>query len=193
MFWGHVLLSLTPLCGGLGPDHHPSQRTGGGGGTQTHRQEPAGGKVRGLGFQLAPYPTCCDLGSSLRLPGLGFLPPCQEGEEAPAEAHAARGSRAVTWPRSPQPRATAPELWGAQADRSRVTPSQAPHRRVLGWGPARGGPGAPRLLTRGPRRLGPGAGGGASAGVLLLCERRRLGFAKVNSVSSSSSRRLFLL
>lgn len=131
--------------------------------SQSHRS-PSSGNLRNTELDEPASWGCCDLGPSLRLSGLGFLPLRPEGEEAPSEAHAAAGSRAVTWPRSPQPRAAAPVLRGAQADRRRLAPSHAPHRGVLGWGPARGGPGAPRALTRGPRRLGPGAGGGASAG-----------------------------
>lgn len=177
MFCMYVL-SPTPPRGGPRRARHPSPRTGEG------VAQPGTG------------PTCCDLGPSLHLSELGFRTPRQEADEPPPPPSASPRCRSPTgcdWPKvTPAPGYT------AQA-RERTRRSVPAHPLpcappVLGWGPARGGPGAPRTADAGPTmRRGPGAGGGASAGVLLLCEGRRLGFAKVHSASSSSSRRLFLL
>lgn len=191
MFWMHTL-SLAPRRGGLDTDHHHSQPTGKG---SAHPARNVLARRSGAwGSSWRPARHAVTLGLSAP-PRAGVSPSKPGGRRAPSEAHAAAGSPAVTRPRSPQPRATAPGLRGARADRNRVPPPPRPAAGfgAFGVGAARGGPRAPRALTRGPMRgerargEAPGRADGR-AGVLLLCERRRRGSAKVNSVSSSSCR-----
>jgi hypothetical protein len=128
------------------------------------------------------------LGALPASPGAGVSPSTREGHERPRRA-----------PRS---------LWPTCCDLPKVTRAgglQHPAREGTGrmgaaprggfWGGGRRGAVPGRgALTPGPRdAAGTGRGGRRVASVLLLCERRRLGFSKVNSASSSSSLRLFLL
>ncbi|CAI9150094.1 unnamed protein product [Rangifer tarandus platyrhynchus] len=100
-------------------------------------------------FEREPCRTGCDLGPSPRLPEQEFP----------------RLSRREGAERPPTPQCPPRGRSAACRDMPKVTPGPSPdprpRRRVLGWGPARGGSGAPRALTPGPAmRRGRGGFGG---------------------------------